>query len=68
MNELALRTSFPEIAWSEPVMIVVVGKPTTRWVCRYCIALHGIEAARIEEVPFAFDTPMQATHHIRGHD
>jgi hypothetical protein len=64
MTETALRQRFPEIAWDEPIKITVGGYE--RWVCRLCIATHGLKASDIDRVPYAFKTYENAVAHVRG--
>lgn len=59
-----LRSRFPSIEWDEPVRIKVPGGPPGRWVCRFCIALHGLKAAEIDACPFAYATRLDARKHI----
>lgn len=64
ISELELQERFPEIPWDQPVQIHVLGKPAGRWVCRYCIAMHGLKAQAIDVTPFAYDTRLEALNHI----
>lgn len=61
-----LRDSYPEIEWDEPVK-VTVGAIGQWWVCRICIAQHGLKAAEIDATPFAFISPEEALEYIRSH-
>ena len=63
LNEKALRERYPEIRWQEPVEIHVLGG-VSRWVCRYCIALHGIKGHQVASSPFAFGSRLEALEHI----
>lgn len=63
-GEGALRAAFPGIPWDQPVQVKVLGHPPGRWVCRYCVALHGLRAADLGACPFAFDTRRAALDHI----
>lgn len=60
-----LEKRFPTIPWDEPVQIHIVGNKQGWWVCRYCIALHGLHALQIEHTPFAFVSREHAVNHIR---
>jgi len=64
-QEALLRRDIPWVSWDEPVQVHVLGRPAGRWVCRFCIALHGLAAAQIDTTPFAFDTRNEANAHIK---
>jgi ribosomal protein L40E len=65
IDEYELRTVYPEIAWDEPVEVhvlpasfaissakdaeIVKTHSLSRWVCRYCIAMHGVKAQDVRE-------------------
>ena len=40
-REQELKLRFPEIAWDEPVRVVIAGHGAV-FACRYCIALYGL--------------------------
>jgi hypothetical protein len=61
--ESQLRLLFPEIPWDQPVPVKVGGFPPV-WVCRYCIARHGLRAVEIEEVAYSFHDRAEALDHI----
>lgn len=63
-QETLLRRDIPWIEWDKPVQVDVTGK-TRRFVCRFCIALHGLSAAQIDSTPFAFATRDEANVHIK---
>jgi hypothetical protein len=68
VDDRELRETYPLISWDEPVQVRVFGHLAGRWVCRYCIALHGLKAVEIGTVPFAYDTRRDALAHIaRSH-
>ena len=46
IDELELRSRFPEIPWDQPVR-VVIPPDYDGWACRYCIALIGLKAAEV---------------------
>lgn len=82
LDEGSLRERFPEIPWDQPVEVHVLGPTMeiervedlvtargaaiTRWVCRYCISLHGVKAQDITagNCPFAFASRDDALAHI----
>lgn len=64
MDEGQLRAQFPSIPWDQPVQVRVLGHPAGRWVCRYCIALHGIRGDQVASSPFAFDSRGAALDHV----
>lgn len=66
ISDAELRARYPEIPWGEPVQVHVLGKPAGRWVCRYCIATHGLTAARIDATPYAFSTRLEARTHVQA--
>lgn len=52
LDEGTLRERFPEIAWDQPVQLLVpkglhTPEVLERWGCRYCIALYGLKAQDI---------------------
>lgn len=63
IDETYLRYSFPDFPWDEPVPVKVLGR-SKKWVCRYCIAMHGLRGAEIETIPYAFDDREFAVAHI----
>jgi hypothetical protein len=69
MDEGTLRERFPEIPWDQPVLITVEGYVSSHshWVCRYCIAIHGVKAIDLiqERVPeMAYALRRLALDHI----
>lgn len=65
ITEKALRSIFSEIAWDEPVPVTVAGGDPW-FVCRYCIAVHGLRANEIVETPYAFASRDEALGHIHS--
>ena len=65
-DEGELRRRYPEIPWDQPVRIKVLAGSPGWWVCRVCIALHGLKASELETggLPFAFMTRRLALDHI----
>ena len=64
IDEGTLRERFPEIPWDQPVKVSVIGFGPGRWVCRYCIALHGLRGDEINDSAFVFDTREETLDHI----
>lgn len=65
IDELELRSRYPEIPWDQPVLVSVTG--LHRWVCRYCIAMHGLKAQDIvqkREPEFVYHDRADALAHI----
>lgn len=58
-----LRGRYPQLHWDDPVPVTVAGVGDF-YVCRYCIARHGLRASAIKETPFAYDTVDLALAHI----
>jgi AhpD family alkylhydroperoxidase len=58
MSEL-LRKRFPWIDWAKPVDVWVAGK--NRYGCRYCIAVHGLDARDFDKL---YATSEDARAHI----
>jgi hypothetical protein len=72
VNEGELRSRYPEIPWDQPVHVSVLDHEDLQtWVCRYCIALHGLKAQDIihSALPdMAFASREDALEHIdRAH-
>jgi hypothetical protein len=66
VDESDLRSRFPEIAWDQPIEVTITGHGTF-WVCRYCVALHGLRAQDVIEgvVPeMVYDDSVFAKLHI----
>lgn len=66
IDEGELRHRFPEIPWDQPVRVTVIGYGPGRWVCRYCIARHGLRGEEIDQLPWAYETRAAALDHIEG--
>jgi hypothetical protein len=78
IDEGELRRRFPEIPWDQPVLVSVLAPNLSidaaphddyisRWVCRYCIAMHGLKAQAIvqrREPEFVYLTREDALEHI----
>lgn len=64
--ESDLRYDYPEIDWDEPVPVRLVGYEDVFWVCRVCIALHGLRAERITSTNYAFRQRDHARRHIES--
>jgi hypothetical protein len=48
IDEGTLRERYPEIPWDQPVLIRIEPYDDLPWwVCRICIALHGLKARDI---------------------
>lgn len=58
-----LRGRYPQLPWHDPVPVTVIGVGEF-FVCRYCIARHGLRASRIQETPFAYESVDLALEHI----
>jgi hypothetical protein len=67
IDEGILRERFPEIPWDQPVQVSVFRHPRV-WVCRYCIAQHGLRAEGVinERIAFSYHSREQALNHIEA--
>jgi len=52
MTEEQLERQFPAIPWREPVKVSVIGNPTAKICCRFCIAIKGLKADEVHLVGF----------------
>jgi len=62
VDERYLQEAFSAVPWDKPVSVLVAG--SSWWVCRYCIAMHGLRAAEIPSVPYVFPSELGARRHI----
>jgi hypothetical protein len=56
------RDNFPDVHWDEPIPITMGGKGG--WVCRYCVAKHGIGGSETHRL---FTTKRAAQAHVDEH-
>lgn len=64
IDEGELKVRYPEIPWDQPVSVSVIGFGPSRFVCRYCIAMHGLRGDQINDSEFVFPTREETLDHI----
>lgn len=67
MTEQELIATYPNIQWRSPVGTRLLGSQDRRLACRLCIALHGLHASQIKDLPRTqedFAKHMAFTHNL----
>lgn len=60
--ELELIAAYPQVDWLEPIK--VTAGPTTRYLCRLCIALEGVKGMELVSGTKGWRTPQEVRQHL----
>lgn len=63
--EIGLRAQYPAIPWDEPLLVNIGGKQV--YVCRYCVALHGVKGIDLLNGTAGYSSSYEAIEHIADH-